>query len=430
MLLYRLLKYPTRLALTFFYKRIYILGTENLPRNKPIIAAANHANTFTDPITLASLQPYDLYFWARANEFSHPFLGWVARNVHMLPIHRIRDGKDGMAKNNATFDASKAILAQNNVLFIAPEGDCELEKHLRTLKQGTARLAFEYIKKYPDKDLYIVPSGLNYTTIPYAWGDFFMVFGQPIDVRRYTADYDHAPQAAIELLTADLRKSLLDVMLHIDTPENEPMVEGFWALYRNDYLDNAIPTFRYNPKRFLQEQRIAQKSQIDDEIEQFRPNIENYFRTLEELKIADFGVANAEKSHFSRWIFVVLAFPLQVAALFLCVPLVLLIKFLLARFVKDQTFRAPVAVVLGMVIFGFLSLLLTVVGLFFVDWYVAVAALPAILLIQYGSQHWQDQAQKLVQIAQFRHYRRLHPKRAETLLSERLLLRQRYEAWL
>jgi 1-acyl-sn-glycerol-3-phosphate acyltransferase len=176
MLLYRLLKYPTRLALMFFYKRIYILGTENLPKNKPIIAAANHANTFTDPITLASLQPYDLYFWARANEFKHPVLGFIARNVHMLPIHRIRDGKEGMAKNNATFDASKAILAKNNVLFIAPEGDCELEKHLRTLKQGTARIAFEYIKKYPDKELYIVPSGLNYTTIPYAWGDFFHGF--------------------------------------------------------------------------------------------------------------------------------------------------------------------------------------------------------------------------------------------------------------
>jgi hypothetical protein len=219
-------------------------------------------------------------------------------------------------------------------------------------------------------------------------------------------------------------------MLHIDTPENEAMVEGFWELYRNDYLDNAIPTFRYNPKRFLQEQRIAQKSQLDDEIEQFRPNIENYFRTLAELKIADFAVANAEKSHFSRWIFVVLAFPLQAIALLTCTPFILLIKFLLARFIKDQTFRAPVAVVLGMVFFGLWSILLTIIGLFFVDWYVAIAALPLLLLLQYCSQHWQEQAQKLVQIAQYRHYKRLHPKRAEALSSERLLLRQRYEAWI
>jgi 1-acyl-sn-glycerol-3-phosphate acyltransferase len=429
MLLYRLLKYPTRFALCFFYKRIYMLGLEHLPKHKPTIAAANHPNTFADPITLASLQLNDLYFWARANEFKHPFLSWVARNVHMLPIHRLRDGKDGMQKNTDTFDATKKILAQNNMLFVAPEGDCEIEKRLRILKQGAARIALEFAAQNPTQTLYILPTGLNYTTITRGWGDFFMVFGAPIEAQRYLADYAHDPQAAVEQLTADLRKAMTDVMLYIDKPENDAMVEGLWEIYRNDNPAPNRPTFQYSPQRFEEEQRVAQKSQLATDLDALRTFVELYFETLKKLNINDFALATATQNHSARATFVLLLLPLKIAAL-LTLPPILLAKFIVDKYVKDHSFRAPIVVVLGMFGYSFWLISLAFISAIWLAWYFALLLPPILLALQYFSQHWDEQFLNIANIVRCRAFAEKQPEEAMQLLAQRQQLQNDISGWL
>lgn len=429
MLLYRLLKQPTRFALSFFYKRIYILGGENLPNRKPTIAATNHGNTFTDPITIASLQPHDLYFWARANEFKHPVLGAIARNVHMLPIHRLRDGKEGMQKNTDTFASSKKILAENNILFIAPEGDCEVEKRLRLLKQGAARIALEFAAQNPDNTLYIMPTGLNYTTITHGWGDFFMVFGRPIEAQRYLADYAHDPQAAVEQLTADLRKAMLDVMLHIDSVENEKMVEGLWQIYRHDKPDAHFSRIHRLSLRFDEEQKIAQKSQLADDFDELKIFVESYFDALKKLNINDFALATGSQNHSARAAFVLLLLPLKIAAIAVRPPL-WFAQWFVDKYVKDQSFRAPMVVVLGMFGYSFWLVALAFVSAIWLAWPFALLLPPLGLALQYISQHWDEQAQNLSYIRAWRTFSQRQPQAAEQLLAQRKQLQNHIRGWL
>lgn len=420
MLLYRLFKYPVQLALTFFYKRIYLLGLDNLPHNKATIVAANHPNTFIDPILIASMQPYDLYFWARANEFKKPLIGWVARNVHMLPIHRMRDGKDGMQKNNQTFEVSKVVLNDKKILFIAPEGDCEVEKRLRLLKQGTAKLALEYANDYPDKPLYIVPVGLNYTTITQGWGDVMMVCGTPIEVQRYLPDYKEDNYRAIELLTADMRQGMIDSMLHIDKPENEKMVEGLWEMHRNDNYSAHFPPYIYKSPRFQAEQRLARAAQSGDEaeVEARRQAVAAYIDGLAERDLHDFGIAQRDALGWGRAFFVLLGAPLALVGLATLPPLAL-VKFMLKKYIKDVSFRAPMALVFGIIFYGLWSLIGVVAALFFVPWYTALLVPFGVLGLQYFSQHWDDQAQRLKRLQAWRRFARAQPDAAAQIIAQR-----------
>lgn len=428
MLLYQLLKLPARTSLWFFYKRIYRLYRERQPKEQPTIVVANHANTFTDPISIALLQPRDLYFWARANEFKKPVVGWVARNVHMLPIHRQRDGKDQMAKNAETFAASRRVLAQTgNMLFIAPEGDCYVEKRLRPLKQGTARLSLEFLRENPNSELFIQPLGLNYTNITGGWGDFFLVWGEPIAVRRYWSEFEHDEQAAVEALTRDIAEALRATMLHIDKPENEQMVEGFWEIYRNDLRESAFPTYRYAPQRFEAERAIAEGIQTVHYDDTLRIMVEGYFFTLRENRLTDLGVCESLHSQASRWAFVLLTAPVGIAAFVANLLPLRLVQYALWRIVKDDSFRAPMALVFGIAVWALWGLLAMLVGwLAGLGWWALL--LPfALLMLQYFSQHWAEQVGILRQRARYTAWRSSHSEEAQKLEVQRRVLQVAYK---
>ncbi len=431
MLLYQLFKLPARTSLWFFYKRIYRLYRERQPLREPTIIVANHANTFTDPISIALLQRRDLYFWARANEFKKPVVGWVARNVHMLPIHRMRDGKDQMAKNAETFAASRRVLAQTgNMLFIAPEGDCYVEKRLRTLKQGTARLALEFLNENKGSELYIQPLGLNYTNITGGWGDFFLVWGEPIDVRRYWADFEQDEQKAVEILTQDIAEALKKVMLHIDAPENEKMVEGFWQLYRNDAAERAFPTYSYAPQRFENERAIAIGVQSAPHLEVLRPAMESYLYSLENEKLTDLGVVESQRGQAGRWAFVGLSSPIGILAFLANFLPLRLVQYLLFRIVKDDSFRAPMALVFGIVLWAVWGAVGAMVAMFLgLGWYSLFV--PFLLLIlQYFSQHWVEQVGILRQISRYRAFKNRKGAEAEKIELARKILQAGYRRFL
>ncbi len=124
--------------------------------------AANHPNSFLDAILFDILFDIPITSLARGDAFKNKGIFRVLRSLKMLPVYRIREGAENLNTNYDTFDSCIELFRQNEGVLIFSEGLCVNEWHLRPLKKGTARLAFQaWDAAIPLK---VLPAGINYSS--------------------------------------------------------------------------------------------------------------------------------------------------------------------------------------------------------------------------------------------------------------------------
>ena len=130
-MLYTLLKFPAKLALYFYCRRISINKKEFLQRDGPLLIAANHPNSFLDAIILATLFKQPIYSLARGDVFANKFYNKLLLSLNMLPVYRISEGAENLEHNYTTFSSCIDIFKKNGIVLIFSEGRCVNEWHLR-----------------------------------------------------------------------------------------------------------------------------------------------------------------------------------------------------------------------------------------------------------------------------------------------------------
>jgi 1-acyl-sn-glycerol-3-phosphate acyltransferase len=118
--------------------RVRIEGAvEAIPREGPVIVAANHASNL-DPVVLAStLMPRAgrRFQWLGKKElFAWPIVGWIARNGGVHPVDR-------STADVEAFRLAMRILDEGHALFVFPEGTRSRDGGLQEGREGTAVLA-------------------------------------------------------------------------------------------------------------------------------------------------------------------------------------------------------------------------------------------------------------------------------------------------
>lgn len=182
-MLYQLLKIGIRLALPLFAKRIHITNKEALQTKGPLLLAVNHPNSFLDAVLLGAYMKEPVHFITRGDVFKHAFVRRMLGILNMIPIYRIRDGKDKLSLNEQTFLKSVEVLRDNGVLLIFVEGFCEHQTTLQLpLKKGAPRILQSCWQQ--GIDVKVLPVWLQYSsfnrigkTIHIRLGD---VFGKEI----------------------------------------------------------------------------------------------------------------------------------------------------------------------------------------------------------------------------------------------------------
>jgi len=138
--------------------------------------------------------------------------------VNLRAIYRMRDGKNAVGKNEQVFLMLQDYMKQGECVTLHPEGTHSLDHRLRSFKKGFTRLAFGYLDRFPDREVDIIPVGVNYD-IPTDYGSKLSVrFGKPIDVRPYYEMEDQ--NKASQQLTKDSYQALLPLLTNIDDAEN------------------------------------------------------------------------------------------------------------------------------------------------------------------------------------------------------------------
>ena len=209
---YFLLQWYVFLGLKFYFKKLIVRGTENIPEG-PVIFAANHQNAFLDALVMATTnQRYD-HFLVRADIFKKPFVRWLLGTLNMWPIYRIRDGRQALAQNKETFDYCKRAFLHGDAIIMFPEGSHGEKRTVRSLSKGFTRVAFETLEEYPELTINIVPVGLNYTSHPKFRSSASIYFGTPIKANDYFKEPLQAESARLRL---DLMESMKQLTTHIE----------------------------------------------------------------------------------------------------------------------------------------------------------------------------------------------------------------------
>ncbi|PLX04493.1 MAG: hypothetical protein C0594_09135, partial [Marinilabiliales bacterium] len=281
------------IALRVFYKRLYISGADKIPNRKPVILACNHPNSFLDAISLTVQLKRPLYFFARSDAMNTPLKRKLLGLFNIHPIYRIQEGKENLLKNEGTFNIGYNVLKNNGTVFIHSEGICVVEKRLRKLKKGTARMAFHaFDNNNFELDTHVVPVGFNYTYPRHFRQELILSLGEPFPVSNFKEIYIDNPAVAINKFNEKLNEELVKNVVIIKNQQNDQLCEELFIIQRNNNPQSLFPWKTKNNKRFLREKKLADTvNQISESnsviYNSASKKVKQYFEQLKKLGITD-----------------------------------------------------------------------------------------------------------------------------------------------
>lgn len=394
--------YPTirplaALGIKANYKKIKLSHTDRIPKDKPVILAANHPTAFIEPCILACFLDRPLYFLVRGDFFKKAVFEKLLRNLHMLPVYRMRDGGYRNIKQNyATFDSCFQALKDRKTIMILAEGRTIHEKRLRPLRKGTARIALGALDAYPEiEEVYVVPVGVNYTYADQPRSEVMIDFGDPILATDYFQTYQDQPSPAISALTNELRERMLEHIVVIEAPKDEELTERLLVMHRSDQPESRFPILESDPQRLQMELEVSQK--VNDISEEDKNQLwgwlDRYFDQLDALNLKDEVISTQYKKVKGRAEVLLLTFPFfAIGTLWTFLPL-RLAKWIVDKKVRSVEFYEPVRVSVGIGAFLLWAIFWLIIGLVNLGWR-GFPVVAGLFLLGYFSVLYQEMYQR------------------------------------
>lgn len=224
-----------RLGLFFYYKKIKVVGRKNIPKKGAILFVCNHQNALIDPLLIGTTDHRSTHFLTRAGVFKKKLIIKLFDSVQMIPIYRVRDGWNTLAKNEAIFEKCINLLNKKEALVIFPEGSHNLKRKVRPLSKGFTRILFGAYEKHPDLEIKVIPVGLNYNSILEYPASVSIHYGKPVSVREYWNKEDLT--TSINTIKEVVRSQMKLLTTHIDDPANYEKIHEHLIQSNADFLD-------------------------------------------------------------------------------------------------------------------------------------------------------------------------------------------------
>jgi 1-acyl-sn-glycerol-3-phosphate acyltransferase len=206
-----------KINLQFYFGKIKVSGLENIPKNKAVLFLPNHQSALLDVLLIGTNCIRKPWFLTRSDVFKSKILVAMFNIFQMIPIYRIRDGRDSLKNNQAVFDRCSELLMKKEALIMFPEANHNLKRRVRPLSKGFTRILFNTWDKAPDTDIMIVPVGLNYRDAVLFPDKVALCFGAPIAVKELNNPMDE--KTSIEVIKEAVSSSLKILTTHIENEE-------------------------------------------------------------------------------------------------------------------------------------------------------------------------------------------------------------------
>jgi 1-acyl-sn-glycerol-3-phosphate acyltransferase len=221
-----------------FYRKVIVLGSENIKPEDHIIFAPNHQNALMDALAVLFTHRGQPVFLARADIFKRKSIASILYFLKILPVYRIRDGFSSVKGNDEIFVKTIDVLKNKNGLVILPEGDHAGFRRLRQLKKGICRVAFQSDEATDfTLNIKIIPVGLEFSNYSRFRQVLTVVYGKPIEVSEFFDSYKINPERALNELRSRLSDEMKGIMVHIESEEDYEAIDELRSMINGRFSD-------------------------------------------------------------------------------------------------------------------------------------------------------------------------------------------------
>ncbi|QIA09529.1 1-acyl-sn-glycerol-3-phosphate acyltransferase [Draconibacterium halophilum] len=229
---YWLFKQYVRFVDRIIHHKVILNGEAHIPKSKPILFAPNHQNALSDPMAILLHTRFQPVWLARADIFKPGIITFLLRIMKIMPVYRMRDGKDQLAKNEKTFADSIKVLENNCALALFPEAAHSAKRQMLSHKKAVPRIVFQAEEKAENNlDIHIVPTGIYYSSYWKFNRSVLVNFEKPILVNDFLQAYRENPSTAILALRDALEKAIEPLTLNIKSKANYESFELIRSIY-------------------------------------------------------------------------------------------------------------------------------------------------------------------------------------------------------
>ncbi len=358
-----------------FYRKVIVIGRENINPDHHLIFAPNHQNALMDALAVLFTNSGHNVFLARADIFRKKILASILYFLKILPVYRMRDGYSSLKGNDEIFSKTIDVIRNRNGLVILPEGNHEGVRRLRQLKKGICRVAFQSDEATGNKlNIKLIPVGIEYSHYIRYRQVLTVVYGKPIEVSEFHELYKNNPDRALVELKNKLSDGIKKVMVHIDSEEDYDAIDELRSIINGKHSYDIK-----NPKIFRDRSLIEKLNQLKTSDNQsYRKICSLSLSIREKAKKLSINYRLLEKnSHPLTWLiagfaFILLTFPVFLFgnifnAIFLGVPI------WQTRSIKDPQFVSSVRYALSLILaILLLPLFLILSFIFFSAWWIGL----------------------------------------------------------
>jgi 1-acyl-sn-glycerol-3-phosphate acyltransferase len=377
--LYRAIVGLLRAATWAFFRRVEVIGTENIPRDGCGLLVSWHPNGLVDPGLVLTRFPEMVVFGARHGLFAVPVLGFVLRRLGTVPIYRAVDASKGdpaerRAANRRSLDALAGAIAKGSYAALFPEGISHDAPHLTELKTGAARLYYRAraLRRGQSPPL-IIPVGLHYDKKQMFRSNALVAFHPPLelgpalDVTPADDEPEADDNARAKQLTSCIETALRDVVHATDDWALHDLMQRTRRLVRAERASrlDADPGKTTIGERVLGFSRVRQgyyelMVREPEKVAALRARVEVYDADLRALQLEDYDL-DRPPPLLPSWLGVLLV--LQAIAVFFLLPPIIVLGYIVnlptavlltalaklgAKLEKDE---ATIKLLVGLVLF-------------------------------------------------------------------------------
>lgn len=392
------------------FRKLVFTGKENIPTDKPIIFAPTHRNALMDALILVYENvKQQVVFLARADIFKKPLVIKILNFLKIMPVYRIRDGKENLGKNEEIFKICGRILKNGNPICLFPEARYNPHQNLLPLQKAIPRIALPTEAETNfSLDTHIVPMAFYYTNKDSFLSDLYVTYGKPVRVADYKELYDQDENQAVNKLRQDLDARLREYV--VDIPEED--YDEISALIDLNAKELAKKSYPANDGLVQASQEIIRRIKA---LKESNPQaytykitaVQNALQLLKSHGLTSKDQITRPKGYlgiFARALPMAVAAPLALAGLLNTIFPILIYKKLLSV-VKDKQFISSIRLVIGIFVVPIFYLLqFVLVRLISGNWLCASAYLLASpVLFMFGS-YWRKGCKEILRMEVVRQF--------------------------
>lgn len=356
---YEILRKYVQFADWIIHKKVVVNGKENIPFDKPILFAPNHQNALSDPLSIVLHTKAQPVWLARADIFKNRYFASILRFLKIMPVYRMRDGKENLLKNDATFEQSIKVLEANGALALFPEAAHSGKRQMLAHKKAVPRIVFMALEKsIADLDIQIIPTGIYYSSYWKFNRSVVVNFGKPIAARDYLEEYKTNENSAVQSLRQRLYKEILPLVIEIKSTRHYNDYEKTREIYSNRFLKRQKKWLtvanRFTSDQLLIKKLEALEEKNPEELEKLFASVRSYYSKLDEFQIRSWLIENPflnlTKIIINNIIMLV-TLPIFLAGFILNGIPFIAISYFNKKKVEDIAFWSSFSLVLGIILF-------------------------------------------------------------------------------